>query len=516
MRRAPRLLRYPSLAVRGFSEVRRPPFAPKPLLDIRHIRRHPELYAQTCRERNYPEQVENADRIVVLYGKWEDGEKSTLVWRKRARDLSSAMAGSPGNKAALEKARAVKEQLLQLASQSREQLDEMEALALQLPSLTSEDTPRGPKPVVADYVNKAPASFASKAEYKSHVDIGAELGILDLAAGAKTSGWGWYYLIGDGARLEQALVQYALSVASRRGWTLVSPPSIVYSHIGAACGFQPRDRHGETQIYKVAQSSGGDTKRRAPELILGGTSEIALAGIKADSTINAADLPLRRVAVSRCYRAEAGSRGASTKGIYRVHEFTKVELFAWTAPDAVSARRVLNDMVDMQKELLAGLGLYCRVLIMPVADLGAAATYKVDIEAFFPGRRRLASSIAKASSKDAKASPKGAKPASTASSQDDDASPKTNSGWGEVTSASLCSDYQTRRLATRLRPEPTSPDTSLEFPFTANATALAVPRVLAALLENGWDNASRTVAIPKCLRPWMDGKERIGPPAGAQ
>ncbi|KAM4066881.1 tRNA synthetase class II core domain-containing protein [Hirsutella rhossiliensis] len=263
---------------------------------------------------------------------------------------------------------------------------------------------------------------------------------------------------------------YALGVATRRGWTPVSPPTLVYGHIGAACGFHPRDQHGEQQVYALAQSQ-ADADRGAPARCLAGTSEIALAGMAAGATLDAQDLPLRRVAVSRCYRAEAGARGLDTKGLYRVHEFTKVEMFAWTAPDRPAARAVLDDMLAVQADILAALGLPCRVLAMPAHDLGASATLKVDVEAYFPSRRQLA-----------------------------------NGGWGEVTSASLCADYQARRLATRTR----IPGGPMAFPYTANATALAVPRVLAALLENGWDEETATVAVPECLRPWMDGKHKIG------
>ncbi|KAG5944413.1 hypothetical protein E4U53_006883, partial [Claviceps sorghi] len=296
------------------------------------------------------------------------------------------------------------------------------------------------------------------------------LGLLDFAGAAAASGWGWYYLLGDAAQLEQALVQYALAVATRHGWTQVSPPSMVYSHIGAACGFQPRDQHGEQQVYTVARPA-ADVARGVPELCLSGTSEIALAGMKANATLDAEDLPLKRVAVSRCYRAEAGARGADTKGLYRVHEFTKVELFAWTAPDPAAAAAVFDEILDMQTEILQSLGLYCRVLEMPAADLGASAARKVDMETWFPSRQH-----------------------------------NHNRGWGEVTSASLCTDYQTRRLATRTRARP---DGHLTFPWTCNGTALAVPRIIAALLETGWDEDTATVAIPPVLRPWMDGKDTI-------
>ena len=181
------------------------------------------------------------------------------------------------------------------------------------------------------------------------------------------------------------------------------------------------------------------------------------------------NLPLRVVGSSRCYRAEAGSRGVDTKGLYRVHEFTKVEMFGWTLPDG-SEVKLFDTMLSIQKQILESLGLHCRILEQPTADLGASATRKQDIEAFFPSRR------------------------------------DRDEGWGEVTSTSICTDYQTRRLATRVRG---LEQDKMAYPYTVNGTALAVPRVLAAILENHWDEKELCVRIPKVLWPYMHGIEVI-------
>jgi seryl-tRNA synthetase len=193
--------------------------------------------------------------------------------------------------------------------------------------------------------------------------------------------------------------------------------------------------------------------------------------MKANTTLEEADLPMKRVGVSRCYRAEAGARGVDTKGLYRVHEFTKVEMFAWTLPSTAASTEVFHEMVSIQTEILESLGLHCRILEMPTADLGASAARKRDIEAFFPSRR------------------------------------EKDNGWGEVTSASTCTDYQARRLATRL--DMRSLGGKIAFPYTVNGTAVAVPRVLAAILENGWDEWKTEVNVPEVLWPWMDGVKII-------
>lgn len=384
---------------------------------------------------------------------------------------------------ALQEAREIKTKLAGVEKEESDAMAEMEELALALPNLTSEETPPGADFKVLSYINSDDGNVAldhgGKGKAVSHVDIGTKLGILDFASAGTASGWGWYYLLGAGAMLEHALVAYALAVATRYGWTPVSPPSMVYSHISAACGFQPREPNGEQQVYALAQDE-RDRARGVPEMSLTGTSEIALAGMKANTTIAEADVPLKRVAASRCYRAEAGARGADTKGLYRVHEFTKVELFAWTPADGGATLDVFEEMLDMQTEILGSLGLTCRILEMPSHDLGASAARKIDVEAWFPSR--------------------------AVGGTDEEA---REAGWGEVTSASICTDYQTRRLGTRMRVG----DGKLGFPWTVNGTALAVPRVLAALLEKGWEPSTGSVVVPEVLVPWMGGLKRIEGPS---
>ncbi|KZL78950.1 seryl-trna synthetase [Colletotrichum incanum] len=468
---------------RTFADVKRPSTAPKPIIDIRHIRENPELYEQNCIDRNYAAQSKSPARINEIFAQWQALQKDSRAVRERSNLLRRQIANPASSRddadfvemremsreELLEEARVLKQKLTAVEQDEARLVEEMEALALGIPNLTSEVTPVGDEPHVLSYINEHPAETPSASDkvWRSHVHIGSELGLLDFAAAGNTSGWGWYYLLDEAAQLEQALIQYSLAVATRHGWRQVAPPSVVYSHIASACGFQPRDQNGEQQVYGLARSQ-ADVDRGKPELSLAGTSEIPLAGMKAETTLDASELPMKRVAVSRCYRAEAGARGASTKGLYRVHEFTKVEMFAWTPPDADETIEVFEEMLDIQTEILGSLGLHCRVLEMPSADLGASAARKCDIEAFFPSRQQQ------------------------------------NDGWGEVTSASICTDYQTRRLATRAKI-----DGKLTFPWTVNGTALAVPRVLAAILEAGWNEKDMSVSIPACLQPWMDGKDKI-------
>ena len=434
-------------------------------------------------DRNYAAHSKSSWRIIELHEQWlalQQNARSLRVRNNQLREMlsksASRMKQSDGAKEVpvkggiIEEAKALKTQLSAIEAQETQLQDEIESLAQDLPNLSSIHTPLGTEAEVVGYINKDTELPSAET---SHVDIGQELGILDFSGSAQTSGWGFYFLIGDGAMLEQALIQYALSVARSKGWRPVAPPSLIYSHIASACGFQPRDQNGEQQIYAIEQS---DKDKAKPQLALAGTAEIPLAGMKANQTMEETELPLKTVGVSRCYRAEAGSRGADTKGLYRVHEFTKVEMFAWTAPDNVSGDHftaantsssdtIFDEMLSIQHEILTSLGLHCRILEMPTTDLGASATRKRDIEAFFPSRKE---------------------------------------GWGEVTSASVCTDYQTRRLHTRVKI-----NGKPEFPHTVNGTALAVPRVLAAILETHWDAGERCVRVPEVLRSYMGGQDRI-------
>ncbi|KAF2830719.1 seryl-tRNA synthetase [Ophiobolus disseminans] len=485
-RNAPLRLRNP--AGRTYT---RPAFAPKPIIDIKHIRQNPGLYEQNCIDRNYAAHSKSSWRIIELHEQWLALQQSARSLRARNNQLRALLSKGasrmkeadgakevPMKQGVIEEAKALKTQLSAIEAQETWLQDEIEGLAQDLPNLSSVHTPVGTKADVTGYINQdgLEGALGSNKVGKSHVDIGQELGILDFSGSAQTSGWGWYFLVGDGAMLEQALVQYALSVARGKGWKAVAPPSLVYSHIASACGFQPRDQNGEQQIYAVEQSEKDKSK---PQLALAGTAEIPLAGMKANQTLEDSQLPLKTVGVSRCYRAEAGARGADTKGLYRVHEFTKVEMFAWTLPDNAgddhftpsstpSSGTIFEEMLSIQKEVLKSLGLHCRILEMSTTDLGASATRKVDMEALFPSRK------------------------------------EKDEGWGEVTSTSMCTDYQSRRLHTRARISG-----KLEFPHTLNGTALAVPRVLAAILEHHWNDEEGTVTIPEVLRPFMGGQEKI-------
>ena len=475
----------------GLGQNPRPSTAPKQFPNIKHIRQNVEIYAENCIHRNYQAQASSASRIASLLKESSDITRNVLAPRARLSDLSQLIAKAPAatqsenNDLAsmLEEASELSKTVKRAEERKTQCESEAQELALSMPNLTHPRTPRNEQRLLS-YINCDPAQEQIYPNSADHAIIGRALSILDFSSGSTTSGWGFYYLINEGALLEQALIQYALTVAMRRGWSAVSPPSLVYSHIADACGFQPRDQNDEQQIWQIAQL---EKDKGKPTRSLAATAEIPLAGLYAGKDIPEPELPVKLVGSSRCYRAEAGARGVDTKGLYRVHEFTKVEMFAWTdAPNPLTvdllspqwthhSTTAFDEMVDIQTEILTSLGLPCRVLEMPCTDLGASAYRKIDIEALFPSRRNR------------------------------------GGGWGEVTSASICTDYQSRRLDTRIKDKFGKRN---RFPHTANGTAMAIPRVLAAILEHGWRETECVVVVPEVLRPFMAGMEIIGPKVG--
>ncbi|KIW07860.1 uncharacterized protein PV09_01775 [Verruconis gallopava] len=473
----------------------RPSVAPKVSIDIKHIRQSPGLYSQNCVDRRYDSLSQNSWRILELSDVARKANQDSRPLREQINKIHAQLPTAAEKKdELLRRAKELQPQLAEYETVQKRCEKEIQELAEALPNLTSRHTPVGSEPEQVATFNQSPLEKHPNRKWKSHDQIGTELDLLDFEGSALTSGWGWYFLKNEAALLEQALVQYALNVAMRRGWKVVSPPSMVYAHMADACGFQPRDKNEEQQIYMIQQAEKDAAK---PQLVMAGTAEIPLAGMKANHTFSEAELPLKVVGVSRCYRAEAGARGVDTKGLYRVHEFTKVEMFGWTLPDQPStpssrsstdvfeaspelishSDQLFEEMLAVQQEILSSLNLHCRVLEMPTHDLGASAARKRDIEALFPSRMR---------------------PTNVEGEE--------QGGWGELTSASVCTDYQARRLNTRVKVGKAG---KLEFPHTVNGTAMAVPRVLACILEIGYDPETRRVEIPEVLRPYMGGQAFI-------
>jgi seryl-tRNA synthetase len=331
---------------------------------------------------------------------------------------------------------------------------EAHAIQLTVPNLTHPNAPVGGEQDSKEVrIGKTPIR---KLDFKAldHVALGEKLGIVDFEAGARTTGHGFYFLKNEAVLLDLALERYALDVLMQEGFTLTTTPDLARNDILVGIGFNPRGP--ETQVYSIENS----------DLSLVGTAEITLGGMYFNEMIDADKLPIKVCGISHCFRTEAGAHGAATRGLYRVHQFTKVEMFAYTLPDQSDAMH--EQLLGIECKLFDGLGIPYRVIDTASGDLGGPAYRKFDLEAWMPGRGAAGE-------------------------------------YGEVTSASNCTDYQSRRLNIRFR---TKGEKGTQFVHTLNGTAVAISRALIAVIEN-YQEADGSITVPEALRKWV-GKDRIG------
>ncbi|CAO2144734.1 unnamed protein product [Urochloa humidicola] len=368
--------------------------------------------------------------------------------------------------ALVEEGKNLKEALIGLEEDLVGLTDKLQLEAQSIPNATHPDVPVGGED--NSVIRKEVGSQRSfNFTIKDHLQLGKELDLFDFDAAAEVSGSKFYYLKNEAVLLEMALVNWAISEVSKKGFTPLITPEIVRSSVVEKCGFQPRAQN--TQVYSIENS----------DQCLIGTAEIPVGGIHMDSILLESALPLKYVAYSHCFRTEAGAAGAATRGLYRVHQFSKVEMFIFCRPE--ESDKWHEELIMIEEDLYASLGLHFKTLDMATGDLGAPAYRKFDIEAWMPGLER----------------------------------------YGEISSASNCTDYQSRRLGIRYRPAPSEPPPAnakkgkaaggpTQFVHTLNATAVAVPRLMVCILEN-FQQEDGSIVIPEPLRPFMGGLEVLSP-----
>jgi len=387
----------------------------------------------------------SAQRVAQLYADYVHQKEQLLRIQERRNAI--AREGAAAQSTELQaKGKALKEELADAEQRVSSLYVQLEAEAARIPNSTHPDAPVGGEEQarVLKLVGEKPHfSFAAR----DHIQIGRELDLFDWEGGANVAGSQFTVLKNEAALLELALVNWSMQRLVAKGFVPVLAPDLVQSAISEGCGFQPRDREETSQTYHIQHSS----------LCLAATAEIPCAGLVANRLLSPAELPLKLVAFGHAFRTEAGAAGAATRGLYRIHQFSKVEMFVACAPQ--SSEGIHQELMDLQIQLFSELGLHFRVLDMPTEDLGASAYRKVDIEAWMPGRN----------------------------------------AYGEISSASNCTDYQSRRLNVRFKDKAAK---QTVFVHTLNGTGCAVPRVLLALLENG-QRADGSVSLPACLEPFL-------------
>src|SRR3989344_6793889 len=347
--------------------------------------------------------------------------------------------------------KAVKVELKKLEPELTAIEEKLNQLVAQVPNIVMPETPVG-KNETENVVVKT-YGVATKFDFAplDHLQIAEQNGWLDFERGAKVSGSQFYYSKGDLALLELALIRYTVDFLTQKGFTLVNTPDLAKSRYYLGTGYNPRGP--EAQIYTI----------EGEDLGLIATAEVTLAGLHADEILNEKQLPIKYVGVSHCFRKEAGAYGKYSKGLYRVHQFTKVEMFVYCKPD--DSAHLHLELLKLEEELYQGLELPFRVVEMCTGDLGSQAARKFDVEAWMPGRN----------------------------------------DYGEVTSTSNTTDYQARRLNIKFR------DSSgkSQFVHTLNGTAVTSSRVPIAIMEN-FQQQDRLVRIPEKLIPYF-GKPVMQP-----
>lgn len=422
------------------------------MLDIKYIREHQNETRENIKKRRSNVDLDallklEDDRLAVL--------KSIEDTRRKRNEIADRMKKQPDDRTALiEEGRALKDRLATLEADYEEIKTEWEGLLHRIPNLTHEDVPEGDTDAENVELKQSGERPEFDFEPKDHMELATAHGLLDFERAAKVTGSKFYFLKNQLALLEQAMIRYAIDFAIGEGFEFLKTPDLAKEEILVAKGFMPRGP--EDQVYFI---EGND-------LALIGTSEITVLGYHADELLPAESLPKKYCAFSHCYRTEAGSYGKESSGLYRVHQFAKVEMFAFTTPEQSEAMHA--ELLRIQEAFWQSLGVPYRVVDCVTGDLGGSDYRRYDIEAWMPGRN------------------------------------DKGGAWGEVTSTSNCIDYQSRGLNIKYE----SKENEKGLVHTLNGTVVATPRALIPILEN-FQQKDGSVIIPDVLRKYT-GFDRIG------
>lgn len=424
------------------------------MIDLKLLKEKKEIIEQNIKNRRMKI---NLEEILALGDKRLEFLTKVEALRARRNEVAASMKTKledSKRQLLIQEGKELKDSIAKLEAE----LEEVETLYFQsvkrIPNFADPKAPVGSEDEGATIELKKvgkPRKFAFKA--LDHQTLGEMNDLVDFDTAAKVSGNKFYYLKNEAVLLELALIQYAMSVATKHGFVPVITPDVARTEILEGIGFSPRGE--ESNIYAL----------EGMDECLVGTAEITLGGYHANKVLKKEDFPIRFVGLSHCFRREAGAAGQFSRGLYRVHQFTKVEMFSYTLPEDSKKEHEL--ILKIEEEIFSGLEIPYRVIDTPTADLGAPAARKFDIEAWLPGRGE-------------------------------------NGEYGEVTSCSNCLDYQARSLSVRYKDD----EGKMQFCHTLNGTATAISRALVAIFEN-YQNEDHSITIPKVLLPYMCGVTKI-------
>jgi seryl-tRNA synthetase len=422
------------------------------MLDIQFIRQNADQVRAAIANKRL-----DLDLDALLAADRERRDTTTALEQKRARknELSAAIpkATKDDRPKLVEEAKQVRTDIDQMEPKLAEVQRRFQDLMLRVPSLPRPEVPVGKGE--EDNVEVRRVGSAPKFDFqpKDHVDLMSSLGLIDWDGPRKFAGGRSYALVGDGALLELAVLRLAVDTLIGRGMKLVSPPVMVKERAMMGTGYFPL---GIEQAYSIP----------ADELFLVGTSEVPLVSLHCDDTLDLAQLPIRYAGISPCFRREAGAHGKDTRGIYRVHQFMKVEQVVFCPPDEAAAEKHHYELLANAEAILALLEIPYRVALACTGEIGLGQTRKHEVESWMPGR----------------------------------------GAFSETHSCSTMGDFQSRRSNIRVR----LADGTLSYPYTLNNTAIASPPIFIPLLENH-QNVDGSVTLPKALVPYMLGKEKLVP-----
>ncbi|HEX8789924.1 MAG TPA: serine--tRNA ligase [Polyangiaceae bacterium] len=420
------------------------------MLDIQYIRQNADAVRAAIRNKGF-----DLDLDELLSADKERRESTAALEQKRARrnELSALIpkASKEERPKLVDEAKQVRTDIEQLEPRLAEVQRRYQELMLRVPSVPRPEVPVGKGEEHNVEIRKVGTPRQFEFQPKDHVELMTGLGFVEWDGPRKFAGGRSYALVGDGALLEIAVLRLAIDTLVERGMKLVLPPVMVKERAMTGTGFFPL---GKEEAYAIT----------ADELFLIGTSEVPLVSMHCDDTLEADRLPIKYAGISPCFRREAGAHGKDTRGLYRVHQFTKVEQVVFCAPDEAVAEKHHFELLGNAEAILAKLEIPYRVAIACTGEIGLGQTRKHEVESWMPGRNT----------------------------------------YSETHSWSTLGDFQARRSNIRVR----LADGSLGYPFTLNNTAIASPRILIPLLENH-QNADGSVTLPKALVPYMLGKERL-------
>lgn len=422
------------------------------MLDPKFIRENPDVVKDACRKKRIDVDV---DRLVALDGEMRDIRRKleTLKAEQNARSKQMPSLSAEGKAALRAELKVLSDQVSEGQNALKALEPELEGLLLRVPNIPAPEVPDGKDDTENVELRKVGTPRVFEFTPKDHVELGTSLDLLDTERAAKIAGSRSYFLKNEGALLELAVLRFALDHMVASGFTPMIVPHIVNEDAMRGTAYLPG---GEEQAYQITRDDGW----------LIGTSEVPVTAYHSGEILNASQLPIRMAGWSSCYRREAGTYGKDTRGIYRIHQFMKVEQVILCRNDAEESRKYHAEILGHAETILQKLELPYRVVNVCGGDLGRPQVQKFDVETWMPSRN----------------------------------------GYGETHSASRFHEFQARRLGLRYRDE----NGDVKFCHTLNNTVIASPRILIPLLENH-QNADGSVTIPECLRPYMNGRTKIGP-----